>query len=797
MGKDNKKNQEKIENNTNNNQKNTTNIPQIEKVVSDIELTPEQIEKENQQILNAYRKFRRLAQPYIKDREEAKLVRNAFKFAVEAHNGVRRKSGEPYIFHPIAVAQIVVEEIGLDASAIAAAFLHDVVEDTDITNEEIERKFGKTVAILVEGLTKIQVSKDKALEMVNWGISQQVENFRKMILTLSDDVRVILVKLADRLHNMRTLDGMQAHKQLKIASETIFIYAPLAHRLGLYSIKTELEDLHLKFSQPKIYREIAHKLEDNKAQRNKYIKEFIAPVEDKLKEQGFKARVFGRSKSIYSIWNKIQTQNIPFEEIFDLFAIRIVLDCPFDKEKAQCWHIFSIVTDFYKPNTKRMRDWITNPRSNGYESLHITVMGNEGKWVEVQIRTERMDEIAEKGYAAHWKYKANGKNAGKSEESHIDAWLRTIRELREQSENLSAMEFVSAFRANFLQEEIYVYTPKGEIIRLPNGATALDFAFHVHSQVGLSCLGAKINKGEKEKKVLVPINYELKSGDQVEIITSKTAKPNMDWLKFVTTTKAKTKIKDYIRDEKKEFVTKGKEIIQKKFEQFGFEFSDANQNQLREFLNYKFLGDVFFDIGKNIISTKQLNKFEKYKKQHEAQLAQASQQRAQNAIDHPKKEKNALDLTKDTIVIGQDFHGLEYTLAKCCTPIPGSDVFGYVTNNEGVKIHRTNCPNAVEMLSNHGYRVIKAIWQSQKNTMFAVTLQLEGTDRMGIIRDVTMALTTDMGVNITSFNIGLRESGIFEGIIGLYVRDQEHFDNLVEKMLQIDGIVNARRVDEK
>ncbi len=763
--------------------------------IPEIELTPAQIEAENQSILRAYRKFRKLAQPFITEKEEAKLVRSAFKFAVEAHKGVRRKSGEPYIFHPIAVAQIVVEEIGLGATAIAAAFLHDVVEDTDITNAEIERKFGKTVALLVEGLTKIQLSKDQALEKVNWGISQQVENFRKMILTLSDDVRVILVKLADRLHNMRTLEGMQPHKQLKIASETIFIYAPLAHRLGLYSIKTELEDLHLKFSQPKVYREIAHKLEDNKAQRNKYIKEFITPIEEKLKEQGFKAKVFGRSKSIYSIWNKIQSQGIPFEEIYDLFAIRIVLDCAFEKEKAECWHVFSIVTDFYRPNTKRMRDWITNPRSNGYESLHITVMGPEGKWVEVQIRTERMDEIAEKGYAAHWKYKTHGKHAGRTEESHIDSWLRTIRELREQSDSLTAMEFVSAFRANFLQEEIYVYTPKGEIIKLPHGATALDFAFHVHSQVGLSCLGAKIHKGEKEKKVLVPINYELKSGDQVEIITSKTAKPNADWLKFVTTTKAKGRIKDYIRDEKKEFVTKGKEIVQKKFEQFGFEYSDTNQNQLREFLNYKFLGDVYFDIGKNIISTKQLNKFEKYKKQHETQLAQSNQLRTQNPSENYKKDKNALELVKDTIIIGQDFHGIDYSLAKCCTPIPGGDVFGYVTINEGVKIHRTNCPNAVEMLSNHGYRVIKAIWQSQKNTMFAVTLKLEGTDRMGIIRDVTMALTTDMGVNITAFNIGLRESGIFEGEIGLYVRDQEHFDNLLEKMLQIDGIVTAKRLD--
>lgn len=736
------------------------------------------LEAERKEILRRYRRLRKAANPVLKE-GDALLIKKAFNIAAEAHRETRRKTGEPYIFHPLAVAQIVVEEINLGPTAIAAALLHDVVEDTEWSLEDIEKEFGSKIAMIVDGVTKIQNSKQ-----IEWtsSVSSQAENFRKMILTLSDDVRVILVKLADRLHNMRTLDSMERGKQLKIASETIYIYAPLAHRLGLYKIKTELEDLYLKYTQREIYREIAEKLNKTKVQRNKFIKDFIAPLEEAILQSGFKARIFGRPKSIYSIWNKIKEQNVPFEGIYDLFAIRIVIDSVANaNEKADCWRVYSLVTDFYKPNPDRLRDWISTPRANGYESLHTTVMGPEGRWVEVQIRTKRMDEIAEIGYAAHWKYKEHGKNnVKKQEESGLDIWLRTIRELREQNEDLSATEFINAFRANFFKEEVFIFTPKGELKKLPNGSTVLDFAFEIHTEVGTHCLGAKVNQK------LVPLNYELKNGDQIEIITSKNAKPSADWLRFVITSKAKGKIKEYIRDEKLQFITLGKDILEKKFKQFKFELNDAHKNQLKDFLNYKNLSDMFFDVGKGYINSKQLNKFEKWKIQKTQADAQKQITKSETYVQKPQDGK------MDTLIIG-DESALKYTLAKCCNPIPGNDVFGFVTINEGIKVHRTDCPNAVELMSNYGYRIVKALWRSQKEVLFLVDLKIEGNDRLGLVRDVTQVISNDMKVNIAALDVGLTDEGIFQGRIKLYVRDQEHLDNLIDELAKIEGISAVTR----
>ncbi len=740
------------------------------------------LEEEKKEILRQYRKLRRSVQPYLKV-GDAELIRKAFSVALEGHREMRRKSGEPYILHPIAVAQIVLDEINLGPTAVAAALLHDVVEDTEWTLEDIEREFGTKIAKIVDGVTKIQSSNKFEL---NLGVSQQAENFRKMILTLSDDVRVILIKLADRLHNMRTLGSMERNKQLKIASETIYIYAPLAHRLGLYKIKTELEDLHLKYSRTEVYREIAEKLNKTKEQRSRFIQEFITPLHEAVEKAGFEARIFGRPKSIYSIWNKMQKQNIPFERIYDLFAIRIVIDSEGIHEKPDCWRVYSLVTDFYKPNPDRLRDWISNPKANGYESLHTTVMGPEGKWVEVQIRTARMDEIAEKGYAAHWKYKEQGKNQT-TKESGLDTWVRTIRELREQNKDLSATEFISNFRSNFFSEEVFVFTPKGDLKSLPNGATVLDFAFEIHTEIGTSCLGAKVNQK------LVPLSHKLRNGDQIEIITSKQAKPNADWLRFVVTARAKTKIKDYIRHERKQFIVKGKELVQTKFKRADFEFNDQNQNELRQFLGFKSLSDLFYDIGRGYINTKQINKYIAWKNKRKVALEKKANQNHSNGST-VKTQTHHHFSKSDTLVIG-DESNMQYSLANCCNPIPGNDVFGFITVNDGIKVHRTDCPNAVELMSNYGYRVIKTVWKSQRELLFQVELKIIGTDRIGLVRDVTQVISSDMKVNINAIDVGITDEGIFEGSIKLYVRNKDHLETLMDKLNSIEGVESVNRFD--
>lgn len=730
------------------------------------------LELEKKEILSRYRKLLRHSKPFLKE-GDAKLIKLAFNTSLEAHKDMRRKSGEPYIFHPLAVAQICVDEIGLGTTSIIAALLHDVVEDTEIELLDIEKKFGKKVAQIIDGLTKIS-------GVFDHGSSAQAENFRKMLLTLSEDVRVILIKIADRLHNMRTLDSMQRHKQLKIASETIYLYAPLAHRLGLYSIKSELEDLYLKFTDFQTYKSISQKISATKSARDRFIKNFISPIQKELQGLGYDFVIKGRPKSIYSIWNKMKKQGVPFEEVYDLFAIRIILDTPVQVEKAACWQVYSIVTDYYKPNPDRLRDWISTPKSNGYESLHTTVMSKTGQWVEVQIRTRRMDEIAEKGYAAHWKYK---ENTTKDQRSGLDKWISQVRDMLEQNDS-SAIEFVDDFRSNLFNDEVFVFTPKGDLKTLPNGATALDFAFEIHSEVGAKCLGAKVNQK------LVPLNYVLNNGDQVEILTSSKQKPTEDWLRFVVSSKAKAKIKDVLKEEKKAAASMGKEIVERKLKQMKIPFNPEIINQLRAHFELKTPLDFFYRVGKGLIDPKEIKKFkvDKIEKEIPGALKVSDSKSLEKAIEKVKGQP------RDLLLIGEDMDVVEYKLAKCCNPIPGDDVFGFVTINEGIKIHRTNCPNAVELLSNYGYRVVKAKWTSQYEIAFLAGLRIVGTDRVGLINDVTKIISDELKVNMRSITVETVD-GIFEGTIMLYVQDTTHLDTLIAKLEKVAGVMQVNRFD--
>lgn len=733
------------------------------------------IEQEKREIIGMYRKLLRKAKPILKD-GDARLIKHAFTISLEAHKDMRRKSGEPYIFHPLAVAQICVEEIGLGTTSIIAALLHDVVEDTDMELGNIEKMFGKKVAQIVDGLTKIR-------GVFEHGTSQQAENFRKMLFTLSDDVRVILIKLADRLHNMRTLDSMPRNKQLKVSSETIYLYAPLAHRLGLNAIKTELEDLYLRFTDRQTYDSILRNIDETKASRNRFIKQFIQPIKDELDELGIEYEIKGRPKSVHSIWNKMRKQNIPFEEVYDLFAIRVIMDTPQETEKSICWQVYSIVTDFYTPNPDRLRDWISTPRANGYESLHTTVMAKNGQWVEVQIRTKRMDDIAEKGYAAHWKYK----ETANSHESNLEKWLAKVRDTLEQNDH-SALDFVDDFRGNLFNEEVFVFTPKGELKTLPHGATALDFAFDIHTQVGSKCIGAKVNNK------LVPINYVLKNGDQIEILTSSKQRPHEDWLRFVVTSKAKGRIKDALKEEKKKAAEDGKEIIQRKLKQMKIEPTQTVFDQLREYFNAPTHIDLYYRIGKGFINPTDIKKFQDYKPESTLKTRPGLDVSDPKVIEQEiKKVKGRYD---DILLIGEDMDVVEYKLAKCCTPIPGDDVFGFVTVNEGIKIHRANCPNATELLANHGHRVVKAKWTSQHEVSFLTGVKIKGTDRVGLINDISKIISDELKVNMSSMSIHT-DSGIFEGEIMLYVNDTRHLEHLIQKLQGVEGIVKVSRFDSK
>jgi GTP diphosphokinase / guanosine-3',5'-bis(diphosphate) 3'-diphosphatase len=739
------------------------------------------LEKERLEILKRYRKLLREAKPYLQD-NDAKLIKKAFLMSAEAHKDMRRKSGEPYIYHPIAVAQICIEEIGLGTTSVICALLHDVVEDTEIELSEIEDIYGKKVAKIIDGLTKIS----GAFEM---GTSQQAENFRKMLLTLSDDIRVILIKLADRLHNMRTLSSMARDKQLKISSETLYLYAPLAHRLGLHAIKSELEDLCLKYTEPDVYKEIAHKLSETKISREKFIQNFIRPIEKDTIKAGMKVQIKGRPKSIYSIYNKIKKNNTPFEEIYDLFAVRVIVDVPPEQEKAACWAVYSMVTDHYTPNPDRLKDWISNPKSNGYESLHTTVMssGKQGRWVEVQVRSLRMDEIAEKGFAAHWKYKGNDTRTNQAFES----WLSQIREALETSDkSQSAVELVDDIRSSLYNEEIFVYTPKGKLIVLKDGATALDFAFEIHTEVGARCIGAKVNNK------LVPLSYKLKTGDMIECVTSPKQKPSEDWLRFVVTTKAKTRIKDYIKEANKQHIVMGRDMIEHRLKILGFNVLTLEiTNQLRAYFNAKDANDLFYRFGKAYLNLDELKRWKSDREAHERkQAAKTIQEPLTNTKNVVKELKKLHGDRKDAdgILIGEDMDKIDYVLAKCCNPIAGDDVFGFVTINEGIKIHRTSCPNATELLSRHGERVIKAVWASQIEMSFVAHLIITGTDRMGLMNDVTKVISQELKVNIQSLAIGVKE-GIFEGKIALIIHDTTHLEQLVNSLERINGVVEVVR----
>ncbi|SIQ45544.1 RelA/SpoT family protein [Pontibacter lucknowensis] len=725
-------------------------------------------EAERKEILRHYRRLLRHAKPFLKD-NDAKIIKKAFNTSVEAHKDMRRKSGEPYILHPLAVAQIAVEEIGLGTTSIVAALLHDVVEDTDMEVEEVEREFGTSVARIIEGLTKIS-------GVFDYGTSQQAENFRKMLLTLSDDVRVILIKLADRLHNMRTLDSMPRHKQLKIASETMYLYAPLAHRLGLYAIKSELEDLYLKYTDTETYKDISTKIRQTRSARGKFIKDFIAPIEEELRRHGFKFNIKGRPKSIYSILKKIKKQNITFEEIYDLFAIRITLDVPLEHEKAACWQVYSIITDFYQPNPDRLRDWVNTPKANGYESLHTTVMSKSGQWVEVQIRTKRMDEIAERGYAAHWKYKSDGSGG----ESGLELWINKVRDMLENN-TANALEFMDEFRKNLFVEEVFVFTPKGELLILPDRATALDFAFEIHSQIGLHCLGAKVNQK------LVPLSFRLRNGDQVEILTSQKQKPNEEWLDYVVTSKARSRIKEYLREERKNKSEQGKMMLERRLAYLKVPETQGNLNKLLAFFNIPSVQDLHYRIATGHIDIKNIKEV----------IFTAQAERGASMLEPKSFDREVQKIrgvTSDMLVIGENTSNMNYKVAACCNPIPGDEVFGFESEEDGIEIHRTNCKKGIELMSNYGNRIIKAKWTDQKELAFLAGIRIKGTDRVGLVNDLTRIISNSLRVNMRSITIDSHD-GIFEGNIMVFVNDTGHLDKLIQRMGKVTGVLTVERFD--
>lgn len=730
------------------------------------------LEQEKKEILKRYKALLNACRRRMEKGDKV-LVRKAFEVAVEAHKDMRRKSGEPYIFHPIAVAHIAAEEIGLGTTSVVCALLHDVVEDTDLTLDDIRGMFGEKVAKIIDGLTKISGVFDHTSSL-------QAENFRKMLLTLSDDVRVILIKLADRLHNMRTLESMSRDKQLKIASETLYLYAPLAHRLGLNGIKTELEDLGLKYTEPEQFASITQKLKESEPERKKFIQKFIVPIKEILDDQGFKFKILGRPKSIFSIYNKIRHKGVPFEEIYDIFAIRIIIDTPYDREKADCWRAYSIVTDFYHPNPDRLRDWISTPKANGYESLHTTVMGPEGKWVEVQIRTVRMDELAEKGYAAHWKYK----ESGAERESQLEDWIRRIRELLESPEE-NALDFIDDFKLNLFADEIFVFTPKGEMKTLPVNATALDFAFDIHTKVGEKCIGAKVNHK------LVPLSYKLKSGDQVEIITSNKQAPKEDWLGYVVTARAKAKIKNALKEERKKVSEEGREVLERKFSQAKLEFTVQNINELTNYFKLPSSQELFYRAAIGNIELKHIKKYvqEKAKSGEKAPVMKKS--------DHPSSLEQMVTTARgkaDMLVIGENLQKIDYKLSPCCNPIPGDDVFGFITINDGIKIHRVNCPNAVQLLSNYAYRVVKAKWTNQELLSFLAGIRVTGMDEVGIVNNITKIISSEYNVNMRSISFDSND-GVFEGTIMVFVHDTGHLTELMNKLKKVHGVISVTRTD--
>jgi len=733
-------------------------------------------EIEKKEILNSYRNLLRVWSKREKPVNK-KLVRKAFNLAVDAHKDMRRKSGEPYIYHPIEVARIASGEIGLGTTSVICALLHDVVEDTEYSLADIRAHFGDTVTRIIDGLTKIE----EIFE--NPSSSAQAENFRKMLLTLSVDVRVILLKLADRLHNMRTLDAMPRDKQLKIASETLYLFGPLAHRLGLHAIKSELEDLSLKFLEPEIFNTITEKLKETRPERKRFINKFIYPIKKELAGKGMTFKILDREKSIFSIWDKMKDKEIPFEDIFDLFAIRIVIETVPEKEKEQCWRVYSVITDFYKPNQKRLRDWISLPKANGYEALHTTVMSNTGKWVEVQIRTQRMDEIAEKGYAAHWKYK--GDNEG---ESGLDLWLTRIREML-QSEDSSALDFVDDFKLNLFSDEIFVYTPKGDLKNLPAGSTILDFAYSIHSQVGDKAIGAKVNHD------LVPLHHVLVSGDQVEIIVSHRQLPKENWLGFVITARAKHRIKAALKEEYKQHADEGIELLKKYLSLYKIEYSEGIAGRFMDFIGYQSPYKLYHDIAKGTIGQKDVRSFTQMSDKgnwlrfisRPFTRTKSTNSVSQDIIQQLKKKP-------ETLVLSDDIEDIRYLISNCCNPIPGDDVVGFMNRKGKILIHRTNCPEAIQSMSSHGNRIIKAKWKTNESIGFLTGLKIKGVDKKGLVKQISEIISDKHDLGIRSFNLDTH-NGISDAVVMLYIENTETLNQLIDSLKKIPEVQKISRID--
>ncbi|SFJ50553.1 RelA/SpoT family protein [Myroides guanonis] len=734
-------------------------------------MTEVEIEKENKAIAQEYKELLRISYQTLTD-EDKKLIRKAFDVAVEAHKDQRRKSGEAYIFHPIAVAKIVAAEIGLGPTSIAAALMHDVVEDTDITIEQISKWFNPKIAQIVEGLTKM------AMLEPDTHISMQAENYRKMLLTLNDDVRVILIKIADRLHNMQTMDSMAPYKQAKIASETLYIYAPLAHRLGLFNIKTKLEDLGLKYTEPEVYQSIVDKMKETKEEQEAYIEMTSSVLRDALNQEGIEYTLKGRPKSVYSIRRKMKAQNVTFEEVYDKFAIRIIYKSSQHEEKFIAWKIYSIVTDFYRPSPSRLRDWISAPKSTGYEALHITVMGPKGRWVEIQIRSERMDEIAEKGYAAHYKYKQ-----GFNEENSLDIWLNQLKEALESAES-NAVDFVEDFKLNLYSKEIYVFTPKGELKSLPKGATALDFAFSIHSEVGLRTRGTRVNGR------LVPLNHVLNSGDQVEIITSEHQKPNVNWLDYVTTSRAKNKIKNVLNESTKKIAEEGKEQLIRKLRHLKITLDEKTINEMVNLFRLKTSQDLFYRVGAGIIDNTQLKEYASQRNNSLFNFFKKTIKRHPSPHSEITSIKDSSNL--DLLVFGKEKEKLDYKLASCCNPIPGDEVFGFVTINEGIKIHRADCPNAISLQSNYAYRILQAQWVDSSKENFEATIKITGLDSIGLTTQITKIITNSMGVNIKSISLS-ENAGVFNGQITVIVPNNTVLKKMILNIKKIEGVDKVLR----
>ena len=730
------------------------------------------LEQENKEILARYKDL--ISNTYrTLDEEQNKLIRKAFDIALDAHKDQRRKTGEPYIYHPIEVAKIVANEIGLGATSIACALLHDVIEDSDYTYEDLKKIFGKKIADIVNGLTKISV-------MNHQNISIQSENYRKLLLTLSEDFRVILIKIADRLHNMRTLESMTPEKQKKIASETVYIYAPLAHRLGLYNIKSELEDLSLKFNNPDVYWDISEKLELAKENREKYVQEFTKEVSEQLAEEGLNFSIKGRAKAISSIYRKMLKQGVTFDEVFDNYAIRIIYKSDAKNEKFLAWKIYSIVTNLYHSNPQRMRDWISQPRSTGYESLHLTVLGPDKKWIEVQIRSERMDDIAEKGVAAHYKYKEGFRQ--NTDEKNFERWVTEIREVLENQQELSTTELLDNIKLNLYSKEVFVFTPKGEIKILPIGSTALDFAFSVHSDLGTKCLGAKVN-GK-----LVPISYVLQNGDQVDILSSQNQKPKLDWLDIVVTSKAKSKIKAYLNSHKNEASQEGKETLQRKLRHAKINFNDDEINKMQKFFNLKTSQELFMAFQDGTLDTGDLRKYIESKSVFNNLLNRLRKSPTKNQLYEEAPETNL-----DMIVFGKDEEKMNYSFAKCCTVIPGDKIFGFITISDGIKVHNDNCPNAINLRAQYDYRVLPAKWVNEESFKNRIKIEIEGLDRMGMINDITAVISNNMSMDMKSMSIE-SNNGIFLGNINLEVKNRSQLEETFKQLKNINGVSRVKRL---